>query len=58
MKMAIRMEIGFPYYFQDPYFFHIVDFENFFQCQLRLTSTIVKWQMCNTHERKKMVVIT
>ena len=21
--------------------------------QLRLTSTIVKWQMCNMHERKK-----
>ena len=25
--------------------------------QLRLTSTIVKWQMCNMHERKKMMVI-
>ena len=25
--------------------------------QLRLTSTIVKWQMCDMHNRKKMMVI-
>ena len=25
--------------------------------QLRVTSAIVKWQMCNMHERKKMKVI-
>ena len=25
--------------------------------QIRLTSTIVKWQMCNMHEHKKVMVI-
>ena len=33
--------------------FNAVYFEYIQLIQLRLTSTIVKWQMCNMHERKK-----